>query len=784
MTITLWLSMRGVLDLELGGVPQVELVEDDYRNTLYLPSIPRISLVFSLCSALFACYRMNIPLPYKDYSKEHLLLRWKSIFFQSLGHTPYFVCSVLFRTMSYAFMWTYFHTYSAIPMLLIFISNVASGYHVADKKQIKDKIKLVEAEVKHLYKTCEEEYKEVQYNPAVWMSSFVGMFIPCGYIERMDDYQVITIENLELQFRRGELNEAVEHLEKTFDDEVNRLNRSVNEFRAKHPQTTDEDKKRFNDQVAKKFKNYKGVLREMAKGYGWEYKKTKEDEFFKDDSKTFKEREDFLKETIKAEFTKIRERPSVLYFLDKVHQELRQDLIKGQDVVALSICLFSVGLGMILVNHTKWGYPSNVINNVNFNIYCIVLIVLGALCLVFITFKFDILALFRLDHKDTKHRGSQKVKPEEANSRRTTILRLLVVLCSFLIVIAPLVIGYKMSQGSGKEQFLVIGSDRAAKENKLEVAMFKMHPVNHRAEDLILTNATTIVGWTESIPDTGPIVVVVDEKDFEACAKKMKDIKDSHILVLLENWDYRSSSPFPRKDENDKDIQDFNGDKAPLFSIRKADVKEVLKVTKEKSKSTVKILQNIEDVFEDKKGGQHADADFFSVSCDRPECLDLRVMKSGSCLSNDSESFFLSSLSDGVAWRNIEVTLTCRDNGKECREMKRYKMRLEKELKEETDGCKKSFIPIPLEEKAKMVGLKCSTREGREADLEYWNWFQSKDRSWFDQDNHKWVEEGNTGKCKVVKDGGFGISGNRCFKTNTGKGCSEWDIIKDEFLNP
>ena len=132
------------------------------------------------------------------------------------------------------------------------------------------------------------------------------MFIPCGYIERMDDYQVITIENLELQFRRGELNEAVEHLEKTFDDEVNRLNRSVNEFRAKHPQTTDEDKKRFNDQVAKKFKNYKGVLREMAKGYGWGYKKTKEDDFFKDDSKIFNEREDFLKETINSRQSSLR----------------------------------------------------------------------------------------------------------------------------------------------------------------------------------------------------------------------------------------------------------------------------------------------------------------------------------------------------------------------------------------------------------------------------------------------------------------------------------------------
>ena len=164
MTITLWLAMRGVLDLELGGTAEVTEVEDDYRNTLYLPSIPRISLVFSLCSAISACYRMNIPLPYLDYSKENLQSRWKTMFFQSLGQTPYFICSVVFRVMSYAFMWTFLHIYAPIPMLLIFISNVGSGYHVADKKQIKDKIKQMEAEVKHLYDTYGGEYRKIGYN--------------------------------------------------------------------------------------------------------------------------------------------------------------------------------------------------------------------------------------------------------------------------------------------------------------------------------------------------------------------------------------------------------------------------------------------------------------------------------------------------------------------------------------------------------------------------------------------------------------------------------------------
>ena len=204
MTITLWLAMRGVVDLELGGSAEVTEVEDDYRNTLYLPSIPRISLLFSLCSAISACYRMNIPLPYLDYSKEDLQSRWKTMFFQSLGQTPYFICSVVFRVMSYAFMWTFLHIYAPIPMFLIFISNVGSGYHVADKKHIKEKIKKMEVEVKYLYEKYGDEWREVRYNTAVWMNSFVGMFIPCGYIERLDDCRVITIENMELQFKKDE----------------------------------------------------------------------------------------------------------------------------------------------------------------------------------------------------------------------------------------------------------------------------------------------------------------------------------------------------------------------------------------------------------------------------------------------------------------------------------------------------------------------------------------------------------------------------------------------------
>ena len=324
------------------------------------------------------------------------------MFFQSLGQTPYFICSVVFRVMSYAFMWTFLHVYAPIPMILIFISNVGSGYHVADKKHIKDKIKKIEDDVKYLYETYGEESREVRYNTAIWMNSFVGMFIPCGYIERLGDAWVITIENMELQFRK-DVKSTVADLETTFDAEVERLINSVKGFRAKQPETSDKDKKRFNEQAAKKLKNYKGAIRDLAKDYGWEYQLSKEDTFNTDESKTFKERVAHMKETVKTELNKIRKRPSILYSLDKLHHEIRMEIIKGQEAVAVSICLFSVLLGMILINQAAFGYPPNFINNYNFNVYSVVLITLGVMCLVFVTIKFDILGFLRLDHRDTKH---------------------------------------------------------------------------------------------------------------------------------------------------------------------------------------------------------------------------------------------------------------------------------------------------------------------------------------------------------------------------------------------
>ena len=113
----------------------------------------------------------------------------------------------------------------------------------------------------------------------------------------------------------------------------------------------------------KKLKNYKGAIRDLAKDYGWEYKLAKEDKFNADESKTFKERVAYMRETVKTELNKIRERPSILFSLDKLHHEIRTEIIKGQDTVALSICLFSVFLGMILVNQGAFGYPPNFINN-------------------------------------------------------------------------------------------------------------------------------------------------------------------------------------------------------------------------------------------------------------------------------------------------------------------------------------------------------------------------------------------------------------------------------------
>ena len=250
--------------------------------------------------------------------------------------------------------------------------------------------------------------------------------------------------------------------------------------------------------------------------------------------------------------------------------------------------------------------------------------------------------------------------------------------------------GYTVWKGGETESFLVIASDPAATDATLRVDMFKIYPVNLEAEDFALTSTTKIVSCKHNNFDDAPIVVPADEEEFEtSCRERINKIKETEIVLLQENWKYRSSSPFPSEDENGQNIDDFKDAQSPVFSLRKEDVEAFNEATEGKSKIRVKVQRNNKTVFEEIK---KAEDDMFLVLCEKPEtCLDLRFLGSEKCMSNDSESYFLGSVGEGFARRRVSVTLECLDNGKPCRELRNFKTLLEKE---KSSGCEASLVPI------------------------------------------------------------------------------------------
>jgi hypothetical protein len=80
--------------------------------------------------------------------------------------------------------------------------------------------------VKYLFKANNEPYKERSFEMAIWLSSFLGMFIPCCYIQRLEDKYVLQIDFMEPEARK-----EVEDLRLCYKSEVERLMKLYNEIK-------------------------------------------------------------------------------------------------------------------------------------------------------------------------------------------------------------------------------------------------------------------------------------------------------------------------------------------------------------------------------------------------------------------------------------------------------------------------------------------------------------------------------------------------------------------------
>ena len=183
-----------------------------------------------------------------------------------------------------------------------------------------------------------------------------------------------------------------------------------------------------------------------------------------------------------------------------------------------------------------------------------------------------------------------------------------------------------------------------------------------------------------------PVVIFANLDSEMECSVGEKQVRNpGDILLLGENWNYRSSSPFPEK------VQSFKRwKKIPVFSLRQKDVEEFEKA-RQNPHSKIRIIERNQ-----LPALMRHDSDLFTVDCNEDECLDI----TRSCANDNLDGVFLGFKS--LARRNVMVSVSCRDQGRSCRELKRRKKNEKKALSE----CQKTVV-TPKMYSVKKLALRC-----------------------------------------------------------------------------
>ena len=121
--LMMWLMLRGILTLPWDQPLSSSCVEDSLGRVACLPSIPMLSMLFSLLSIIKSVFDLNMfavtsaSMNSLTKSKvcQHLLL----CFF------PFYLCNILFRLPAYAFILCFIDIWSIIPAVVLFILQLA-----------------------------------------------------------------------------------------------------------------------------------------------------------------------------------------------------------------------------------------------------------------------------------------------------------------------------------------------------------------------------------------------------------------------------------------------------------------------------------------------------------------------------------------------------------------------------------------------------------------------------------------------------------------------------------
>ena len=135
-TLMLWMMFRRILSLPWDQSMSSSCVEDSLGRVACLPSIPILSMFFSLLSIIKSVFDMNMA-PYVNSSLNNVT-RSKFCQYFVLYLFPYFLCNVLFRLPAFAFIITFLDYWSIIPFIIMFIFQLAICGIFFIKKEISE----------------------------------------------------------------------------------------------------------------------------------------------------------------------------------------------------------------------------------------------------------------------------------------------------------------------------------------------------------------------------------------------------------------------------------------------------------------------------------------------------------------------------------------------------------------------------------------------------------------------------------------------------------------------
>lgn len=121
--LMLWLMFRGILTLPWDQPLSSSCVEDSLGRVACLPSIPMLSMLFSLLSIIKSVFDLNMFAV--SSASMGSLTRSKVCQHLVLCFFPFYLCNILFRLPAYAFILCFIDIWSMIPAVILFILQLA-----------------------------------------------------------------------------------------------------------------------------------------------------------------------------------------------------------------------------------------------------------------------------------------------------------------------------------------------------------------------------------------------------------------------------------------------------------------------------------------------------------------------------------------------------------------------------------------------------------------------------------------------------------------------------------